>query len=93
MLSACCVCATSYAHDKDGFEFEIGAGLHSESLDGPEYTTKNPLGIVAVKYNIDSWVVGLEHASSLQGFPDVFNSKDEHGYGANTLSVRYRWRP
>ncbi len=77
----------------DGMVFEVGIGAHNPAIDGPEYITQNPLGIAAVRYYHGPFVYALEHTSSLEGFPKVFDSPNEHGYGANVLSVRYQWRP
>ena len=74
----------------EGFYTEIGLGVHDPAIDGPEYTTTNPLGIVAVGWESSKWKIQLEHTSSLEGFPRVFDSPSEDGYGSNVLSVRYR---
>lgn len=75
----------------DGLRLEVGIGVHDPGIDGPEYTTRNPLGIVAARYHQGPWVFSFEHSSSLEGFPAVFDSPHEYGYGANVLSVRYGW--
>lgn len=74
-----------------GIRLEVGIGAHDSGIDGPEYTTKNPLGIVAARYHTGPWVFSFEHTSSLEGFPAIFDSPSEYGYGANVLSLRYGW--
>ena len=78
-----------HAGECDGFHAEVGIGVHAKSWDAPDYTTPNPLGMVELsyKYGRARWV--LSHTSSLQGFPAVWDSPDEYGYGANVASMRW----
>lgn len=84
---------TAQACEPHGFALEFGIGAHDPAIDGPEYTTPNALGIIEARYHSGPLVFAFTHTSSLQGFPAVFDSPDEQGYGANVLSVRYRWAP
>lgn len=81
--------ANSKATCVDALEFKLG--VHAASLSAPDYTTPNPLGIIEYRRECGSWVVALSHTSSLQGFPAVFDSPGEDGYGINQLSVGYRF--
>lgn len=79
--------------DCDGLSLDIGIGAHDPAIDGPEYTTRNALGIIEARYQAGPWAGVLSHTSSLEGWPAVWNSEHEHGYGANVLSVRYTFGP
>lgn len=81
------------ACEPHGLAFEAGIGVHDPGFDGPEYTTRNPLGILEARYHAGPFVWAFTHTSSLEGFPAVFDSPNEHGYGSNVLSVRWRWAP
>ena len=74
----------------DGFRLEVGIGAHPRGLDGPEYTTLNPLGIIAARYQLGRFAFTFDHYSSMEGFPRVFDSPHEYGYGANVAGVRWR---
>lgn len=91
---ALCVAAgglEAHAAECDGWSLEAGIEAHAAGLSAPDYTTPNPLGVVALRHTAGPWVVELSHTSSLQGFPRVFDSPDEDGYGINALSLRYRF--
>lgn len=75
---------------KNGFSFEFGVGVHDPSIDGPEYITPNFLAMGDLRYTQGPFIVSLAHTSSLRGFPKVWDSPGEDGYGANVLSVRYK---
>lgn len=83
----------AHACEPQGFALEAGIGAHDPGIDGPEHSTRNPLGIVEARYHAGPWVFAFTHSSSLEGFPAVFDSPSEHGFGSNVLSVRYRWTP
>ena len=93
ILSAVCVLAVLATHAEagecDGFGLELGIGAHDPAIDGPEYTTPNALGIVELSYRNGRARFVLSHTSSLAGFPYVFDSPGEDGYGANVASVRW----
>lgn len=74
----------------EGLSFALGLGVHAERLSAPDYTTPNPLGIAELRYTDGPLEYSLEHSSSLQGFPKVFSSPDENGYGINRATVRWR---
>lgn len=74
-----------------GWAIEAGIGAHVPGWSAPDYTTPNPLGIVELRREAGPWVFTLSHTSSLQGFPAVFDSPDEDGYGINQASMRYRF--
>lgn len=79
-----------------GWTLEFGIGAHDVSIDGPEYTTPNMLGNVELRYTthpMKAWpymsgIASVSHTSSLRGFPDVWNSPGEDGYGANVLWLK-----
>ena len=75
----------------------LGVGAYSEGLGRPEITTPQWLGDievgVGVEYDNDvSLTFGVEHWSSLQGFPNVFNSPDEDGHGFNAIWLKVEKR-
>lgn len=75
----------------------LGVGVHDPAFDGPEVTTSNPLGAAGFGVGMDlsetvEIKAGYEHFSSLRGFPDVFDSPGEDGYGFNGLVIKIEAR-
>jgi len=89
VLSVVAWSTSAQSGECDGFGLELGVGVHARGWDAPEYTTLNPLGIVELSYRNGRARFVLSHASSMEGFPRVFDSPSEDGYGANVASVRW----
>jgi len=72
---------------------ELGVGAYARDLGDPEITTPNGLGNISFEMgymwrNDVSLRFHAEHWSSLQGFPDVFNSPEEDGQGFNAVWLK-----
>lgn len=90
------VCGQTFAADIYVYG-TLGLGAYAKGLGRPEITTPNMLGAVeggvgAAFDNDVSLTLGIEHWSSLQGFPAVFNSKDEDGRGFNAIWLKVEKR-
>ena len=83
------ITGVAHASECDGFGVEVGVGAHARGWDAPEYTTRNPLGTIELSYKRGRARFVLSHTSSLEGFPAVWDSPHEYGYGNNTASVRW----
>lgn len=75
----------------------LGFGRYQSDWGDPEITTPNMLGNVSAKigYTFDNNVdlyAEVEHWSSMQGFPHVFNSPDEDGNGFNAIWLKVEKR-
>lgn len=88
------LCSTIYADDNPVYIYgNLGIGAYSRDMGNPEITTPNMLGDIelgiGVEYsnNVDL-KFGIEHWSSLQGFPNIFNSPDEDGRGFNAIWIK-----
>lgn len=73
-----------------GFSVHAGIGAHAKGLSAPDYVTPNPIGLIEARYTRGRYEWSLSHRSSLQGFPAVFDSPDEGGYGVNMVEFRVR---
>ena len=75
----------------------LGIGAYDRGAGNPEIDTPNALGAVnlGLGYKFANDVdlkFGFEHWSSLQGFPAVFDSKDEDGRGFNAIWLKVEKR-
>ena len=75
----------------------LGIGAYDRGAGNPEIDTPNALGAVnlGLGYQFANDVdlkFGFEHWSSLQGFPAVFDSKDEDGRGFNAIWLKVEKR-
>jgi len=75
----------------------LGIGAYAKGLGRPEITTPQTLGAInlGMGYEFENDVdvrLGFEHWSSLQGFPNVFDSPDEDGHGFNALWLKVEKR-
>ena len=91
------LCATAYGAEGAFFAGELGVGSYNRGYGEPEITTPNALGNVGFKlgYTFDNDVdlfFHVEHWSSLQGFPAVFDSPDEDGRGFNAIWLKVEKR-
>lgn len=48
-----------------GTRHKVGISLHSNSLDAPEYTTKNPQGIYRAEKDFEPFELFFEHESMI----------------------------
>ena len=76
---------------------QLGAGVYDRDSASPDITTPNPLGYIGagIGYDFNKSLTmrgGYEHFSSLQGFPEVWNSPDEDGYGFNGFVIKIEKR-
>ena len=75
----------------------LGIGVYNKDWGSPEITTPQTLGAVnlGMGYEFEDDLdvrLGFEHWSSLQGFPNVFNSPDEDGHGFNAIWLKVEKR-
>ena len=87
------LCSSSIIAEDVFLYGSLGIGAYSKGLGRPEIETPNALGAIQLGIgkefanNVDLRF-GIEHWSSLQGFPNVFNSEDEDGHGFNAIWLK-----